>query len=93
MRIDPIDDLAVHLDQTPVGIVGEAVVPCCSRQTLHGLVVETEVQDRVHHPGHRYRGTGAHGHEQRIPSGTKALAGLLLKGDQMPFHFFGEPVR
>ena len=44
-----------------------------------GLAVQPEVQDRVHHPGHRDRGAGAHRHEQRIAGIPEPLAGLGLE--------------
>ena len=35
-------------------------------EPLDGLRVQAEVQDRVHHPGHRGARAGAHGDEQRV---------------------------
>ena len=72
-------DLAEHLDEAAVRVVGEALVVGLLRQPADGRVVEPEVEDRVHHPGHRERRTGAHGHEERVGVVAEALAHLLLE--------------
>ena len=77
--LDPVDDLAVHLDQAPVRVGGEARVARALGEPLHGVVVEPEVQDRVHHPRHRDRRARAHRYEQRVVRVAEALAGLLLE--------------
>ena len=71
-------DAAVHRDEAPVGVVGEPGVAGLGGQALHRLVVEPEVEDRVHHPGHRELGAGAHAHEQRIRRVAERLAHRLL---------------
>ena len=83
LRVDALDHLAVHLDQPPVGVVREARVLRGGRETLDRLVVQAEVEDRVHHPGHRDRGPGADRHEQRVVGVAEALARLLLQRAQM----------
>lgn len=45
-------DVAVHLDEAPVRVPREALIVRCARQRLDGLIVQPEVQDRVHHPRH-----------------------------------------
>ena len=70
--VDAVDDLAVHLDQPAVGVVGEARVPGRLGDPLDRLVVQAEVEDRVHHPRHRDRGARAHGHEQRVVAGRRS---------------------
>ena len=79
---DAVDHLAVHLDQPPVRVVGEALVAGRLREPGDRLVIETEVEDRVHHPGHRHRRPGADGDEQRIVRVAEPLSGLRLeRGD------------
>ena len=72
------DDAAVHRDEAPVGVVGEPGVAGLGGEALHRLVVEPEVEDRVHHPGHRELGAGAHAHEQRVGRVAELLAHRLL---------------
>jgi hypothetical protein len=56
-RVDAVDDLAVHLDQPPIRILGESLVSGSRTETLERVVVEPEVEDCVHHPRHRDRGS------------------------------------
>ena len=56
----PVEDLAVevehdapvHRDEAAVGVVGEALVVRLLGEAFDRIVVEPEVEDRVHHPGH-----------------------------------------
>ncbi len=89
---DPVHDLAVHLDQAAVRVVGEAGVAGALGEALDRLVVETEVEDRVHHPGHRDRGSGADRDEQRVLRIAELLAGLLLEPGEVLVDFLAEPV-
>ena len=86
LAVDPVDDVAVHLDQPPVGVVGEARVAGPRGEAAHGLVVEPEVEDRVHHPRHRDRRPRANGEQQRVERIAEALAGLALE----PFEVLGD---
>ena len=77
--VDAVDDLAEHLQQAPVGVEGEAAVAGARGEPLDRLVVQAEVQDRVHHPGHRHGRARADGDEQRVARVAEALAGLPLE--------------
>ncbi len=66
VRVDALDDLAVHLDQPPVGVVGEPRVAGGGSQPQDRLVVQAEIEDRVHHPRHRDRGARPDRDEQRV---------------------------
>ncbi len=66
MPVDAVDHLAVHLEEPPVRVEREAGVAGRRREPLDGHVVQSEVEDRVHHSRHRDRRTGAHRHEQRL---------------------------
>ena len=58
--------VAVHLHEAAVGVVHEVRILSLGHHTFSHLVVQTEVQDGVHHAGHGSAGTGAYAHEQRI---------------------------
>jgi hypothetical protein len=73
------DDVAEHLNEPPVGIEGEALVRGGGSEALDGDVVEAEVEDRVHHPGHRDRRPRAHRDEQRVARVAEPLPGRLLE--------------
>ena len=90
------DDLGEHLHEAAVRVVREALVLCLARQALHRLVVQAEVQHRVHHPGHRERRARAHGHEQRVLRVAEPLRRLLLerfaRGGDLVHQPFGQAV-
>jgi hypothetical protein len=71
---DAHHDAAEHLHETAVEIEGEALVAAATRQPRCHLVVQPDIEDRVHHAGHRLPGAGAAGHQQRVVPITEALA-------------------
>ena len=76
---DVVDGLAEHLDQPAVAIARELLVARRARETRDRLVVEPDVEDRVHHPGHRDRRARADGDEQRVGGVAEALSRLFLE--------------
>ena len=73
------DDVREHLDEAAIGVVGKAGVTGLLDETLDRVVVETEVEDRVHHAGHGERGARADGDEQRVVLVAELLAHALLE--------------
>ncbi len=57
---------AEHLDEAAVGVPGEALVPGDLGETQDGLVVQADVEDRLHHARHGEAGSGPDGEQQRI---------------------------
>jgi hypothetical protein len=92
LPVDSVDDLSEHLDQAPVRIVREARVARALGETPDCVVVQTEVEDRVHHPRHRDGGAGAHRDEERVVRIAEALPGLLLERGQVLVDLALEPV-
>ena len=74
--VDVKHDAAEHRDESPVRVPGEALVLGELREARAALVVQAEVEDRVHHSGHAHRRTRADRDEQRI----LGIAELLLRG-------------
>ena len=72
-------DLAEHLHEAAVRVVREPLVVRLLGEALHRVVVQPEVEDGVHHPGHRERRTRAHRHEQRVDGVAEPLVHLLLE--------------
>ena len=58
------DDVAEHHDEAPVAVPREALVTRARRQSLDGRVVQAEIENRLHHPGHRHAGARADRHQQ-----------------------------
>ena len=92
MAVDSLDDLAVHLDQPPVRVVREARVAGRARKPFDRDVVQAEVEDRVHHPGHRDGRARAHRDEQRVRRVAETLADALLEPRDVLFDLVVEPV-
>jgi hypothetical protein len=93
VAVDPVDHLTEHLDQPPVGVVGEARVPRLPGQPLDRVVVQPEIEDRVHHPRHRDGRARAHRHEQGVVVRAERLAGLLLEAPHVLCDLLLEPRR
>ena len=64
-------DIGVHLDEAAMAVVGEALVAGQLHQVLHRLVVEAEVEHRVHHAGI----------EARAPERTRPAAAALGRAE------------
>ena len=79
VRGDAVDHLPVHLDEASIGVEREPQVARRGRQPLDRDVVEPEVEDRVHHPGHRDRRSRADRDEERVAGVAEALPRLLLE--------------
>ena len=77
--IDAHDDVGKHLDKATVAVPGKARVLRLRDEALDGIVVEAQVEDRVHHAGHGKRSTRANRHEQRIVGVTEFLAAAGLE--------------
>ena len=71
-------DVRIHGDEAAIAVEGEAAVAGQGGQALDGFIVEAEIQDRVHHPGHRGAGPGANADQQGVGGVPEGLAGDLL---------------
>ena len=90
---DAAADVAEHLDEAPVGVPGEALVVGPTREPLDRLVVQPEVEDGVHHPGHRLARAAADRDEQRVVGVAQLLVGLFLEAFQRLGHLILHPLR
>ncbi len=81
------DDVAEHLDEAPIAVCGEPAVARFLLQRFHRLVVEAEIQNRVHHAGHGKFCTGTDRHEQRLFLVAKPAPCGLLELPQVVDHF------
>ena len=92
VRPDARDDLAEHLQQAAVGVVGEARVARLLRQRRGRDVVQAEVEDRLHHPRHRDGRAAAHRHEQRGRGVAEPPAAALLERGERGVDLLLQPV-
>ncbi len=76
---DSEHDVGEHHDEAAIGIPSEAFVAGQLRETLDGPVREPQIEDRVHHAGHRDARAAADRNEQRVLDGAEAFAGTHLE--------------
>ncbi|GIV00593.1 MAG: hypothetical protein KatS3mg014_2208 [Actinomycetota bacterium] len=80
-------DLPEHLDEAAVRVAREPEIPArLPRQTLHRGVVQTEVEDGVHHARHRELGAGTHRDEERVLGVAEAAPHPLLEAREVLLH-------
>ncbi len=58
--------VGIHGDEAAVAVIGETGIARPLGQPLNRHIVQTEVQNRIHHAGHGDTGTGADRHQQRV---------------------------
>jgi hypothetical protein len=87
--LDVKDGLAEHLDQAPVGVPREALVLGELGQAGDGCIAHADVEDRLHHPGHRELRTGAHRDQQRVGRVTQRAPDLGLEAGELLGHLLG----
>ena len=63
--------VGVDLEEPPVGVVSGTSVTHQRGQAINYLVIDAQVQDGVHHSGHRDFGPGAHRQQQRVGAGAE----------------------
>ena len=73
------DDIGKHLDKAAVAIPGKTRVLRLRDEALDGIVIEAQVEDRVHHAGHGERSARTNRHEQRVVGVTELLAAAGLE--------------
>ena len=72
------NDVAIHLDEASVAVPSKTLVVRNAGKSFDGFVVQTEVQNRVHHARHRLAGAGAHGNKKREPGSIAEFFAELL---------------
>jgi hypothetical protein len=83
VAVDVEHGLAEHLDEPPVGVPGEPLAARLLGEALHRLVVEPDVEDGLHHPGHGRGGTRADRDQERVGGVAERLAHRLLQRHQV----------
>ena len=73
------DHVAEHVDEAAVAVPARALVAGFLDEAEHRLVVEAEVEDRVHHARHRGGGAGADADEEGVLRGAELLAHHLFE--------------
>ena len=77
---DLLNNIAVHLEETTIAVTPETG-GVADGQSVNDLIGEADVEDRVHHAGHRIFRARTGRNEQRVVDVAEFLAGNF-------FHFF-----
>ena len=73
---------SVHLEETTVGVPRKLCIAGLLGKRFNNLVVNPEIENSIHHAGHRLTGTGAHRKQKGILEITKFFAhGLFDLGN------------
>ena len=83
---DALDDIAKHVEKTAVRVVGKARVLRRTGQSFDSVIVEADIQDRVHHSRHTDGSSRADGEEKRILGVAESLAGISLDAFDVASH-------
>ena len=59
-------DIAIHLHEATVRVPSEALITTLTRQAIDNCIVETKVEDRIHHTWHRGSTARAYRDEKRV---------------------------
>ena len=70
--------ITIHLYETTIGIVCETRIARLASESLNHFIVQTEVENRIHHTWHRSACTAAHTEQERIGGITKLAVHEIL---------------
>ena len=93
MLLDIEHHTSEHLNQTAIRIVSKPRIVAQLRQRFHTLIVETKVENGVHHAGHGKLCARTHADEQRVFALAELLALQLFELAQRDIHLSVHGVR
>ena len=76
--IDAEHDIAIHLNEAAIAVPRKARIARCRGEALDRFIVKAEIEDSVHHAGHRHRRAGANRDQQRVRRIAETLADRAL---------------
>ena len=86
LHVDIERDFSEHMDEAEVGVIGEARIAGERRQAFGSGIVQSQVQNRVHHARHGEARAGANAQQQRIFGIAEFLAELRFEFRQSGKH-------
>ena len=89
-RLDVEHGTSEHLEQTPIRVPRESLVASGRSQALDGAVVQSDVQDRLHHSGHRELRARPHRDQQWRLGVTQAASDLAFELSQVSADLFAK---
>ncbi len=70
--------VGVHLDKAAIAVISPTCIAGLLRHNLYNFLIQTQIQNGIHHTGHGSSCAGAHGNEQGILLIAELLADDLL---------------
>ena len=67
-------DIGIHLDEAAIAVIGKALVIGAPGQPRNRVVIQPEIEHRIHHPRHRGARTGAHQDKKRVWRNPRPVA-------------------
>ena len=92
LAVDAQHGAAEHLQQAAVGVHREPLVLALPGEAGHRGVVEPDVEDGLHHPGHGELGPRPDADQQRVVGVAEPAAHRLLERGEVRGHLVGEAV-
>ena len=77
------NDVREHLNETAIGVISKTGVVGQLGQTLDSLIIQTEVQNGIHHAGHGSTGTGTNRNQQGVVDIAELLADQFFQVSQV----------
>jgi hypothetical protein len=90
---DAQHDAGIHLDEAAVAVPGEAGIASEGSHASHSLVIETEVEDGVHHARHRKLGARTHRDQEWTSRIAQTAVQRIFHEAQLSVHFLHQPCR
>ena len=78
MMIDSQNHIAIHLDKPAIRIPRKTRITRARLKAFNRLVIQPQIEHRIHHPRHRYARTRAHRHQKRVLGIPELRAHLRL---------------
>ena len=76
------NDIGEHLDKSPVRVISKSRISGLLCKADNGNIVQSEVQDCIHHSGHGNRSAGTYRNQKRIVLITELLAADFFQPGQ-----------
>ena len=89
MMINVEHDRPIHLDEAPIGIPGKTRITGSQDQAFNRLVIQAQVQHRIHHARHGNPRAGTHRNQQRAVMITEAVTHRFFHQRQRRAHLRG----
>ena len=86
------NDVGEHLNETAIAVICKTLVAGQVCKSNNGFVVQTEVEDRVHHAGHACTCAGTNGNEEGVFGAAEFFARLFFGNGKSCFYLLDDVI-